>query len=149
MQERMIKAVFNYDTVEEVLEKGVKEAQKVAGETLSRVRRGVMDPRELIISKRLSRDLKDYSARQPHIVAAMLGGMEEMSRYILVNTKCSNPFMRVMPKSMIDDEHQTYDRRKYSAMTRRAAWNLLRTFIPDEDEVGWRKTRTNKLNVYF
>jgi DNA polymerase elongation subunit (family B) len=108
-----------------------------------------VDPKELVISKRLRKDLEDYSAKQPHIVAAMLGDMEEMSRYILVNTESNNPFMRVMPESMIDEGHRTYDRRKYAAMMRRAAWNILRPFVPEEKKIGKRLLRESDLDEYM
>jgi DNA polymerase elongation subunit (family B) len=149
VQEEMINALFEPDNPKLVLKDGLVKAQRIAGKAISSIRRGKVDPRELVISKRLRKDLEDYSAKQPHIVAAMLGGMEEMSRYILVNTESNNPFMRVMPESMIDEGHRTYDRRKYAAMMRRAAWNILRPFVPEEKNIGKPLFRESDLDAYL
>jgi hypothetical protein len=56
--------------------------------------------------------------------------------------------MRVMPEHMIDDSHRAYDKRKYAAMVRRAAWNLLRPFVPEEENVGIKTLRDGKLDSY-
>jgi DNA polymerase elongation subunit (family B) len=149
VQEKMIKALLKPDDPGRVLLEGLAEARRLAGEAINKLKRGEVDPRMLVISKRLRRDLDDYSANQPHIVAAMLGEMEEMSRYILVNTKNTNPFMRVMPEHMIDQDHRAYDRRKYASMMRRAAWNILRPFIPEEDRIGGDKPTIQRLDAYF
>ncbi|MBD3204777.1 hypothetical protein GF319_00365 [Candidatus Bathyarchaeota archaeon] len=148
-QEEMIRALLRPAEKKEVLSKGLDEAQRIAGKAITSIRRGRVDPRELVISKRLRKDLKDYTSNQPHIVAAMLGEMEEMSRYILVNTECENPFMRVMPESMIDEGHKAYDKRKYASMMRRAAWNILRPFIPEEKQIGKLRLRESNLDKYL
>jgi hypothetical protein len=72
-----------------------------------------------------------------------------MSKYILVNTESTNPYRRVMPASMIDEAHVAYDRRKYSAMVRRGAWNLLRPFIPREESIGGDRVRESRLDTFF
>lgn len=148
VQEQMIKTLLQPNTQENVLTKGLKQAQDIAREAIRELKRGHVDPRELVISKRLRRSLDDYTSKQPHIVAAMLGDMEEMSHYILVNTQHNNPYLRVMPENMIDENHNAYDRRKYAEMTKRAAWNILRPFIPDESKIG-RKTRETSLKEYI
>ena len=148
-QEEMISALLKPDGKKEILGEGLGEAQRIAGKAIKSIRRGKVDPRELVISKRLRKDLKDYTSNQPHIVAAILGDMEEMSRYILVNTECDNPFMRVMPESMIDEGHRAYDRRKYASMMRRAAWNILRPFIPEEKHIGKPQLCESSLDKYL
>jgi hypothetical protein len=57
--------------------------------------------------------------------------------------------MRVMPEHMIDQDHRAYDRRKYASMMRRAAWNILRPFIPEEDRIGGDKPTIQRLDAYF
>jgi DNA polymerase elongation subunit (family B) len=114
------------------------------------VRRGRVNPRELVISKRLRRELSEYRSRQPHIVAAMLGAEEgEDSNYLLLNTGRRNPYLRVMPASLLNGGHRGYDRKKYAEMTRRAAWNLLRPFVPDENHIGGSRYRMSSLEDYL
>jgi hypothetical protein len=71
-----------------------------------------------------------------------------MSRYLLVNTESNNPFTRVMPEYMIDDTHRAYDRRKYASMMRRAAWNILRPFVPEEADIGRKRLQESILETY-
>lgn len=147
-QESMINALFKPEEPEKVLETGLMEARRIAGIAINRIKSGKVDPNSLVISKRLRRDLRDYYTKQPHIVAAMLGKSEEMSSYILVNTKSTNPFMRVMPENMIDEAHRAYDRKKYSQLMMRAAWNILRPFVPEEDVLDLSKYREKTLDSF-
>ena len=98
---------------------------------------------------RLRRERWEYRSRQPYVVAAMLGNAEEMSRYLLENTESANPYMRVMPASMIDGAHRGYDRRKYAKLVRRAAWNILRPFVQDEESIEGSRLQTSRLDTYF
>jgi DNA polymerase elongation subunit (family B) len=148
VQEQMIKTLLQPNEPENVLTDGLRQAQGIAREAIHELKQGHVDPRELVISKRLRRSLDDYTSKQPHIVAALLGDMEEMSRYILVNTQHNNPYLRVMPETMIDKNHRAYDRRKYAAMMKRAAWNILRPFIPDETKIG-QNIRETSLKEYL
>lgn len=126
----------------------MQEAHDVAARAITRIRLGKVDPRELIISKRLRREVKEYKSRQPHIVAAMLGNATNISEYILLNTENPNPMLRVLPKSMIDDAHRRYDKKKYASMVRRAAWNLLRPFVPSESSIGTRLYERTRLDSF-
>lgn len=148
MQREMLTALFRHDSVEDVATRGVSEAQDIASKALTKIRLGKADPENLIISKRLRRELKDYEARQPHIVAAMLGEMSDVSEYILMNTEHSNPYLRVMPASKLDGAHKGYDRKKYAAMVRRSAWNLLRPFVPCETSIGNRLYESTRLDSF-
>jgi DNA polymerase elongation subunit (family B) len=150
MQTRMMGALFEADDPETVLGEGVAEALEIANRSIRDVQRGRVDPQELVISKRLRRELSEYRSRQPHIVAAMLGAEEgEDSNYLLLNTGRKNPYLRVMPASLLNGGHRGYDRKKYAEMTRRAAWNLLRPFVPDEDYIGGSRYRASSLEDYF
>jgi DNA polymerase elongation subunit (family B) len=150
MQTRMMEALFEADDPETVLGEGVAEALGIANRAMREVRRGRVNPHELVISKRLRRELSEYRSRQPHIVAAMLGAEEgEDSNYLLLNTGRKNPYLRVMPASLLNGGHRGYDRKKYSEMTRRAAWNLLRPFVPDEDCIGGSRYKARSLNDYL
>ena len=124
-------------------------ALEIADKTCRMVRKGKARAEDLVISKRLRRDLHEYQSLQPHIVAAMLGeDKEENSNFIFVNTERSNPYMRVMPAQMLNGTRKAYDKRKYFELTRRAAWNLLRPFIPDEETIGGEKLRLSRLDMY-
>jgi DNA polymerase elongation subunit (family B) len=150
MQTRMMEALFDADDSETVLGEGVTDALEIANRSIRDVRRGRVNPQELVISKRLRKELSEYRARQPHIVAAMLGGEEgEDSNYLLLNTGRKNPYLRVMPASLLNGAHKGYDRKKYAEMTRRAAWNLLRPFVPGEDYIGGSRYRASSLKDYF
>ncbi len=149
MQEKIIQTFFEAENAEKAIVEQLPKALGIADQSYRDVLQRKIDPKELIISKRLRKERKDYKARQPHIVAAMLGDAEEMSKYILVNTESTNPYRRVMPASMIDEAHVAYDRRKYSAMVRRGAWNLLRPFIPREESIGGERVRESRLDTYF
>jgi DNA polymerase elongation subunit (family B) len=149
MQKNMINAMFDASDASHVYSKGVPAALDIADEALKNIKLGRVNPSELIISKRLRKDLSEYRSRQPHIVAAMLGTDIEMSQYILVNSDNPNPYMRVMPAEHLDSSHRAYDKKKYAELVRRAAWNLLRPFIPDENYIGGPRLRENQLDIYF
>jgi DNA polymerase elongation subunit (family B) len=149
MQRRMMEAMFSHEDVGLVESEGIPDATRIADEAMREVEQGRVDPLELVISKRLRRDLKEYRARQPHIVAAMLGADKDMAEYILLNVENTNPFTRVMPASLVDEGHRYYDRKKYAALIRRAAWNLLRPFIRSEDVIGIQSLQASRLDEYF
>ena len=149
MQTSMMETLFDADTREEVLRDQVPRALEIADKTCRMVRKGKARAEDLVISKRLRRDLHEYQSLQPHIVAVMLGeDKEENSNFIFVNTERSNPYMRVMPAQMLNGTRKAYDKRKYFELTRRAAWNLLRPFIPDEETIGGEKLRLSRLDMY-
>jgi DNA polymerase elongation subunit (family B) len=150
MQTKMMEALFEADDPETVLREGVEEALKISNRAMRDVRRGRVNPQKLVISKRLRKELSEYRTRQPHIVAAMLGAEEgEDSNYLLLNTGRRNPYLRVMPASLLNGGHRGYDRKKYAKMTRRAAWNLLRPFVPDENYIGGSKYKASILEDYL
>jgi DNA polymerase elongation subunit (family B) len=148
MQENMIKTLFDTEDVNLVLSDQLPKALDIAHQTYRGILLGKVDSEELVISKRLHRKVDEYKTHQPHIVAAMLGDSEEMSKYILVNAENSNPYRRVMSACMIDETHKAYDRKKYAAMVRRAAWNLVRPFVPCEEKIGRSKLRESLLYTY-
>jgi len=148
MQTEMLNTMFRHKTVEQVRSRGMQEAHDVAAKAITKIRLGKADLRELVISKRLRREVNEYKSRQPHIVAAMLGNATNISEYILLNTESPNPMLRVLPKSMIDDAYKKYDKKKYASMVRRAAWNLLRPFVPGERSIGTRLYKKTILDSF-
>jgi len=80
----------------------------------------------------------------------MLGADEDdEANYVLVNTGRRNPYLRVMPAFRLDGGHRRYDRKKYAEMTRRAAWNLLRPFVPGEDSIGGSALKAARFDAYI
>jgi DNA polymerase elongation subunit (family B) len=149
LQLRILNTMFDYDDADRVESEGVREALIVAEDALRRVRLGKVDPKELIISKRLRKELEDYQVLQPHIVAAMLGEETDTARYILMNTESSNPYLRVMPASMLDHKNKGYDKKKYAQMVRRSVWNLLRPFVRDEKVIGGKRLKAIQLDLFL
>jgi DNA polymerase I len=132
LQERVMTVLFDADDAEGVLRSGLPRALTVVNRALEEVRRGKVNARDLVISKRLSRELMAYRSLPVHVVAALLGAEEEgNSRYVLVNSKSSNPYLRVKPVCMIEEPDQRYDRRKYMELTKRAVMSLLSPFTGD------------------
>jgi hypothetical protein len=78
----------------------------------------------------------------------MLGNDTDMARYILMNTESPNPYLRVMPASKMDIGHKGYDKKKYTQMVRRAAWNLLRPFVPNEQSIGAQLYEETSLRAF-
>ncbi len=148
MQTDMITTMFRHESIDEVQNRGFSEAHDIAANCITKIKLGKVDPRELIISKRLRRELKEYKARQPHIVAALLDTDKEMSEYILMNTESPNPYLRVMPASKLDKTSRKYDKKKYASMVRRAAWNLLRPFVPGEKSIGTQLYERTRLDSF-
>jgi DNA polymerase elongation subunit (family B) len=151
MQTRIMETLFDAEDLNDVTRRTLPEALKVANRAVRNVAFGRVRAEDLIISKRLRRDVYEYQSLQPHIVAAMLGEsfVEDESNYVLVNTEARNPFTRVMPAHMLSTGRPVYDKRKYAELTRRAAWNLLRPFVPDETTIGGPPLRESRLDTYF
>ncbi|MBN2335687.1 hypothetical protein JXL21_09010, partial [Candidatus Bathyarchaeota archaeon] len=151
MQTRIMETLFDADTAEEAVTDRLPEALKVADRAIRDVRLGRARPEELVISKRLRRDVYEYKSLQPHIVAALLGEdmIEDTSSFIFVNAGSGNPYTRVMPAHLLDGTRKAYDKRKYGELTRRAAWNLLRPFVPDESMIGGARLRESRLDTHF
>jgi hypothetical protein len=51
--------------------------------------------------------------------------------------------------SLVDAGHRYYDKKKYAALVRRAAWNLLRPFVKSEGLVGGKGIQVARLDAYF
>ncbi|MCW4051462.1 MAG: hypothetical protein NWE89_17205 [Candidatus Bathyarchaeota archaeon] len=151
MQTRVMETLFDAESINEVHERTLPEALNVADRALRDVALGRVRAEDLVISKRLRKDVYEYQSLQPHIVAAMLGEdlVEDESCFIFVNTETKNPFTRVMPAHMLDWSRKAYDKRKYTQLTRRAAWNLLRPFVPDEKMIGGVRLRESRLDMHF
>ena len=131
-QEELMEILFDAESSGEVLERQLSEALKFFKEAYMKISRGEVEPGELVISKRLRRAPNEYVSKQPHVVAAELGAEEgNLVNYLFVDARRRNPYLRVMPASMLNSGHHSYDKRKYVELVQRAAENLLRPIAPD------------------
>ena len=150
MQRLMMETLFDAEDADQVLGDQLPRVLELVRGTCRDVRGGRVDPRLLVVSKRLRRDLSQYRSLQPHVVAAMLGASEDdKADFIYVNTERRNPYLRVMPASMLNGGHHRYDRKKYAAMARRAAWNLLRPFALSEASMAGKRLQEIRLDTYL
>ena len=130
LQERIMKVLFDAESAWEILETRLPHALRIAREAIEKIRRCQVSPEELIVEKRVSRPLWRYDAKLPHVVAAELEGrVEGSSRFLYVDADASNPYMRVMPASLINGDHKGYDKGKYAELAYRAIRNLLNPLI--------------------
>ena len=149
LQERVMATLFDVEDGEGVMRVGLPRALAVANRAFEDLRRGRVDAKELVISKRLSRELTQYRSLQAHVVAALLGAEEEgNSRFIYANSENSNPYLRVKPSFMLGDSGGKYDRRKYVELARRTVMSLLSPFL-GEDNLAGPSVRESRLDDYL
>lgn len=148
LQTSIIRTLLDADDAHKILNDRLEEAIAVAEEAYNEVLYGSVEANRLVISKKLKKNIDGYESRQPHIVAAMLNRGTPEASYVFVNTERDNHYRRVIPASRIDGEHKVYDRRKYAEMVRRAAWNLLRPFIPQKRIIGGEMLRESRLDTF-
>jgi len=148
LQERVMDTLLDGENADVVLRSGLPKALAVANRAFEEVRRGRVDAGELVISKRLSRELTEYRSLQAHVVAALLGAEEEGdSRFVYADSEASNPFLRVKPSFMADRDGR-YDRQKYLELARRTAMSLLSPFVAGEELAG-RSLRACRLENFL
>ncbi|MDQ1281495.1 MAG: DNA-directed polymerase [Thermoproteota archaeon] len=133
-QKKLMEILFDAENCNEVVEKRVAEAKAYTRETYSKVMRGEVDAKELVISKRVHKDVRDYRSMFPHVVAARqmttLGKkLKEFSSvdFVFMNSEHRNPLRRVIPLVMVDDGCNYYDRKKYGKLILDVADTILKT----------------------
>jgi DNA polymerase elongation subunit (family B) len=132
-QEKLITTIFDARDREEVLERGVEEAEAFTQDIRRRIINGDVDPRELAISKHVRKEVDAYRAMLPHVVAAkhlVRNGkrLEEYSSvdFIYTNAVHNNPMRRVLPSLIMDDKHGYYDRERYAKLLLDVAHTVLK-----------------------
>jgi DNA polymerase elongation subunit (family B) len=147
LQQRVMATLFDADDAQGVLRSGLPRALTAANRAFEDLRRARVDARELVISKRLSRELTQYRSLQAHVVAALLGAEDEgNSRYVYADSESSNSFLRVKPSFMLGNTVVSYDRKKYVELARRTVMSLLSPFI--EDPFATRGIKESRLEDY-
>jgi DNA polymerase elongation subunit (family B) len=148
MQERTMYALLDASDSEDVLRHGLPRARSVVNKALGEIKMHRIETRELVISKRLRRELSEYRSLQAHVISAMVEGVEEGdSRFVYVASTRSNPFTRVTPASLLDENARSYDWRRYVALAKRAASNILEPFTPEYDQDG-SELKMTQLTMY-
>ncbi len=134
-QKQLIEILFDARDAKEVVDRQVAKARAFVRDTYLRVVRGEVDPFELVISKRLHRDVNTYRSLFPHVVAgrhlARRGKkLEEYGTvdYVFMSAKNSNPMRRVLPVAMMDKGQIHYDRVKYGKLLLDVADTVLKSF---------------------
>ena len=149
LQQRVMATLLDAENTDDVLKRGLPRALAIANRAFEDLRRGRADSKELVISKRLSRELNQYRSLQAHVVAGLLGAEEEgNSRFIYVNSESSNPYQRVKPSFMLGDSEGKYDRKKYVELARRTVMSLLSPFV-GEDRLADGDFKESRLEDYI
>jgi DNA polymerase elongation subunit (family B) len=147
LQQRIMTTLFDADDAQSVLRSGLPRVLAIANRAFEDLRRARVDARELVISKRLSRELTQYHSLQAHVVAALLGAEEEgNSRYVYTDSVSRNPYLRVKPSFMAGDTEGRYDRKNYVELARRTVMSLLSPFI--KDPFTTRGVKESRLEEY-
>jgi DNA polymerase elongation subunit (family B) len=146
LQQHVMATLLDADDAQGVLRSGLPRALAAANRAFEDLRRARVDARELVISKRLSRELTQYRSLQAHVVAALLGAEEGNSCYVYADSMSSNPYLRVRPSFMTGDAEGRYDRKNYVELARRTVMSLLSPFI--EDLLTTRGVKESRLEEY-
>ncbi|MBN1682699.1 hypothetical protein JW865_04010 [Candidatus Bathyarchaeota archaeon] len=147
LQERIMELLFDAEDAEDVVRRGVPRALAQINRACEEIRQRRVEARELVISKRLSRDVNDYRSLQPHVVAALLGEEDGNSDFVFVNTERKNPYLRVIPAYMLDEDSRSYDWRKYASLARKAGSSMLAS-ITKELNQDKRSMRLTQLDAF-
>lgn len=134
-QETLMKILFDTESVEEIESRQLAKAVEYVQETYRRVKRGEVDWRRLIVSKRLSKRLRDYRCNPPHVAAAKqltLKGVNpepgSLIEYLIVDETEDNPLRRVVSTHLLKGREARYDRDKYANLILEAAETILGVF---------------------
>ena len=148
MQEKTMTTLLDAQDHQDVLRRGVPRARAIVNRAIGDIKARKIEARELVVSKRLRRELSEYRSLQAHVVSALVEGVEEGdSRFVYMASTRSNPYTRVTPASMLDEKARLYDWRRYVTLARRAASNILEPFT-DEYDVNGGELRMTQLTMY-
>jgi len=135
MQEDMMRLLFNADSIEEVLSRGLPKALDRLREACRELRMGRVRLEELRIVKRLWREPRDYRGRPPHVTAARQLKMKgarprhgDLIEFVYLDADNRNPYMRVANTELLDHSRRSYDGEKYVELAIDAAETLLAPF---------------------
>ena len=128
LQKNLIKELFKYDSLDEVYNKGYRDAQLCLEKTLRRIINSEVPIEDLIITKRLRKSINEYKRLFPHVSAAFqLANRETILKgkkikFIIKKSNHENPLSKV---SVNVHDTINYDKKWYVKMAIRAAETIF------------------------
>ena len=126
------------------------EAFNIVVETCDRIMSGDVPTEELIINKTLRKPIESYRTLSPHVVAAIHMAQKgkrlkagDNIDFIYVNSEHRNPFRRVVPAEIMNEQQRYYDRYKYVELALDAAETVLGVFGFRRSHLGYGKKPKN------
>jgi DNA polymerase elongation subunit (family B) len=154
-QKNLIETLFNAKSAEEVEKERFKEAYDYVARTCDRIKEGKEGPKRLVVSKVLRKPVNDYGSMFPHVIAAMQMIQKgkklrvgENIDFLYINASHTNPFGRVVPASLLDD-NQHYDREKYVEMALDVAETVLGLFGFSRKDFGYKPGAKNFIEEIY
>ena len=146
-QRDAIKAMLGKKSVDEVLDSGIREANRVLSKASRLLKQGLVPIEELESKTILRRKPRQYKARLSHVAAAEaleinnnLVDRGDIIKYIYVDSEHSNPFRRVSPAGY----QKKYDSKKYIKLVEEAGKSILLPFKLEE-----KKQESASLESFF
>ncbi|MEM2073959.1 MAG: DNA polymerase domain-containing protein [Nitrososphaeria archaeon] len=133
LQTKMIKALFDCKSIEEVYTIGYSRALKIIEETIKNMTENKIPEKDLILSKTLRKPIQEYKSTPPHVAAAIQiigkGGKVNTGdtiRFVYTDKDHHNPLCRVR---ILDQNRKiNFDRHKYINMILDTAETTLSIF---------------------
>ena len=155
-QARLIGTLLNAESEEEVLNERYMKAYSIVVKTCDRIMSGEASPKELIINKNLRKPVREYRSLPPHVVAALQMAQKgkrlrrgERISFLYMNAEHRNPFRRVVPAEIIDEQHRCYDREKYVQLVLDAAETVLGVFGFKRSRLGYGRWPRSHIEQLF
>ena len=159
-QTELLYTLFDCDNTSEIYDKTLEEALLCITKTIDKVMTGEIEIQDLVISKQLRMNIRNYRSIFPHVAAAMqLSNNERVSRgdnieYVYTDSQHQNPLSRVVPAQFIrNNDSLEYDKEKYKEMLLDASETVLGIFGFDrtlfgkpKDKKWWMQLRRNRMS---
>ena len=159
-QTELLYTLFDCDNAAEIYDKTLEEALFCITKTIDKIMTGEIELQDLIISKQLRMNIRNYISIFPHVAAAIqLSNNERVSRgdnieYVYTDSQHQNPLSRVVPAQFIhNNDTLVYDKEKYKEMLLDAAETVLGIFGFDrtlfgkaKDKKWWMQLRRNRMS---
>ena len=159
-QTELLYTLFDCENAVEIYDKTLEEVLFCITKTIDKVMAGEIELQDLVISKQLRMDIRNYRSIFPHVAAAMqLSNNERVSRgenieYVYTDSQHQNPLSRVVPAQFIrNNDRLHYDKEKYKEILLDASETVLgifgfdRTFFGrPKDKKWWMQLRRNRMS---
>lgn len=145
-QENLMRILFDAESIREIRGRQLSKALEYVEEVYRRVKSGQVDWSSLIISKRLSKKVRDYRFNLPHVAAAKQLSLRDLNpevgsliEYIIIRGSDGNPFRRVASTLLLKEGKTIYDREKYADLLLEAAETILGAFGFNKEQFRLRR----------